>query len=256
MPGSVIDDLLASIPDGVIRDVRVGAFWTAVVAETDGKRQCGLASNLHRAVHCHETGTGVARAGHLLARSASALARMATSGSLMEASIGVATINALLPHDESRYRDLNAEEVIARHGAGKRVAMVGNFPFASRLRECVGDLAVCEQHPLDGCLPANAAGEVIPRADVVAITGTALINHTLDALLSLRRPGAMVLILGPSTPLSPVMFDHGVVMLSGSVIENVPAVLETVCQGAGFRQIHRRGVRLVTMQREAWPAKT
>jgi uncharacterized protein (DUF4213/DUF364 family) len=249
MPGSVIDDLLASIPDGVIRDVRVGAFWTAVVAETDGKRQCGLASNLHRAAHCQEHGTGVARAGHLLERSAPALARMATSRSLMEASVGVAAINALLPHDESSYRDLNAEEVIARHGAGKRVAMVGSFPFASRLRECVGSLTVCEQHPTDDCLPADAVTEVIPRADVVAITGTALVNHTLDNLLVLRRPGAMVLILGPSTPLSPVLFDRGVEFLSGSVVEEIEPVLETVCQGGGFRQIRRRGVRLVTMQK-------
>ena len=250
MPRTVIDDLLASIPDGVVRDVRVAAFWTAVVAETDGKRQCGPAALLHRAAHCHERGTGVTRAGHLLERSAPALARMATSQSLMEASIGVATINALLPRDESRFRDLNAEEVIARHGAGKRVAMVGNFPFASRLRECVGSLTVCEQHPLDDCLPADAAAEGIPRADVVAITGAALVNHTLDELLGLRRAGATVLILGPSTPLSPVLFDHGAEFLSGSMVEDLDPVLETVCQGGGFRQIRRRGVRLVTMQKD------
>lgn len=249
MAATVIDDLLASIPDGVVRDVRVGAFWTAVVAETEGGRQCGLASNLHRAAHCHETGAGVARAGHLLERSAPALARMATSRSLMEASIGVATINALLPRDESRFHELNAAEVIARHGAGKRVAMVGSFPFASRLRECVQELSVCEQHPLDDCLPAEAAAEVVPRADVVAITGATLVNQTLDELLSLCRPGAVVLVLGPSTPLSPVLFDHGVEILSGSVVEDLEPVLETVCQGGGFRQIRRRGVRLVTMQK-------
>lgn len=48
---NVIDDLLAQIPDGRIRDVRVGAFWTAVVAETNEALRCGLASTLRDDEH-------------------------------------------------------------------------------------------------------------------------------------------------------------------------------------------------------------
>jgi uncharacterized protein (DUF4213/DUF364 family) len=248
MRRTVVDDLLASIPDGVVRDIRVGAFWTAVVAEVEGGRRCGLASNLHREGHCHSGGTGVGKAGTLLERGARELAELARSRSLMEASIGVATINALLPRDESAYVDLNAEEVIGRHGEGKRVAVVGNFPFIPRLRERVATLSVFEEDPHDGCLPAEAEADVIPRADVVAVTGAALVNHTLDELIALRRPGSLLLILGPSTPLSPVLYDHGADFLSGSLVEKVDAVVAAVCQGGNFRQIRRRGVRLVTMR--------
>ena len=45
----------------------------------------------------------------------------------------------------------------------------------------------------------------------------------------------LVLALGPSTPLSPVMFDYGVHLLSGSVVEDIDTVLQAVSQGANFR---------------------
>jgi hypothetical protein len=83
--------------------------------------------------------------------------------------------------------------------------------------------------------------------DVVAITGMTLINHTLERMLSLCPPEAFVLVLGPSTPLSPVLFTWGVNSLSGSVVMDVDDVVLAVSQGANFRQVHRAGVKLVTV---------
>lgn len=175
---NVIDDLLRTVPEGTVRDVRVGAFWTAVVVEVAGQHRCGLASTLQGGDHHHYGGgPAVPDAGRLLERSARALAGLARSRSLLEASIGMAAINALLPAHEDRWVDLNAEEVLTRAGAGKRVALVGHFPFAPRLQTQVGTLWVLEQQPRGGDLPADAAPELIPQADVLAITGTTLINH-------------------------------------------------------------------------------
>ncbi len=246
----LIDDLLNTLPDGPVRDVRVGAFWTAVVVEVGGHRACGLASTL-RDDHDHHyhAGAAVREAGRLMERSARELAELAHSDSLMEAAIGMATINALLPAQEERWVDLNAEEVIAHHGAGKRVALVGHFPFVPRLRQCTESLWVLELRPRGEDLPAQAALDVVPQADVLAITGTSLINRTFEKLMALRHPQALVLVLGPSTPLSPLLFDYGVDLLSGSVVEDVDAVLQAVSQGANFRQVRRQGVRLVTMRK-------
>jgi uncharacterized protein (DUF4213/DUF364 family) len=183
-------------------------------------------------------------------RSARDLAELARSERSMEAAIGMATINALLPFQEEQWVNLNADEVIARHGAGKQVALIGHFPFIPQLRERVGKLWVLEQQPRGEDLPASEAAEVIPQADVVAITGTTLINHTFDDVMALCRPEAVILVLGPSTPLSPILFDYGVDLLSGSVVEAVEPVLGAVSQGANFRQVKRFGVRLVTMQRD------
>jgi uncharacterized protein (DUF4213/DUF364 family) len=228
----------------------VGAFWTAVVADLEDGWRCGLAATLRDDDHHQGGGPSVRDAGQLDQRSAKELAGLIHSSSLMEAAIGMASINALLPPCEERWVDLNAEKVIARHGAGKNVALVGHFPFIPRLRDVVGNLWVLEKRPGPDDLPAQAAAEVVPQADVLAITGTTLINHTFEDLIALRRPNALVLVLGPSTPLSPILFDYGVDILSGSVVENLDAVLRAVSQGANFRQVHRKGVRLVTMQKD------
>jgi uncharacterized protein (DUF4213/DUF364 family) len=244
---SVIGDLIRSVPEGVVLDVRVGAFWTAVVVASEKTRRCGLASNLHDRGHDHGPEAVVQNAGALCGRGSLEIVELARSTSLIERSIGLATINALVAPRPEDCVDLNAEEVIARHGKDRNVVIVGSFPFVPRLRQRVGELAVLDMRQGSGGLPAEAAGEVVPHADVLAVTATSLLNGTFDGLMALRKPGAHVVMLGPSTPLSPVLFDHGVQLLSGSVVENIDPVLMAVSQGANFRQVHPRGVRLVTM---------
>ena len=85
---------------------------------------------------------------------------------------------------------------------------------------------------------------------MVAITSMTLVNHSLDGLLRLCAPHATVLLLGPSTPLSPRLFAQGIALLSGSVVIAIEQVVNAVKQGANFRQVHRAGVRLVTMSRD------
>jgi uncharacterized protein (DUF4213/DUF364 family) len=246
----IIDELLSSLPDGRVLALRVGVFWTAVVVEVAGQRRCGLASTLRPDDHHHDGGPAVRDAGRLAESTGRQLAELARSYRPMEAGIGIAAINALLPVNRDLWLDDNAEELIAHYGTGKRVALIGHFPFIPRLRERVGTLQVLEQQPQGKELPAAAATKIVPRAEVVAITGTTLINHTFEELLALCRPEAKVLLLGPSTPLSPILFDYGVHLLSGSVVDDIEAVLQAVSEGANFRQVHRRGVRLVTMQQE------
>jgi uncharacterized protein (DUF4213/DUF364 family) len=186
-------------------------------------------------------------AGRLHLKSAGELIELAHSSSMLEASIGVAALNALLEVDESQAIELNAAEVLVEHGRDRHVALVGHFPFIPRLRKAAGQLWVLEQQPADDEYPAEAAAELLPRADLVAITGTALINGTLESLLGYCRSGSTVVVLGPSTPLSPVLFDYGVDILSGTRVMDEEAVLRTVGQGASFRQVE--GVRLLTFVR-------
>ena len=236
----ILDDLLPTLPDAPVRKVLVGVHWTVVCS-----RGCGMASTPPVAPG-HRHGE-VRDSGRLHEKGARELAEYARSADPVEAAIGVAAINSLLEVDVSRAVEVNASRVLAERGRGKDVALVGSFPFAPRLREEVGRLWVIEKRPAAGEYPAEAAAELIPRADVVALTGSALVNGTLDGLLALCRPGATVLVLGPSTPMSTVLFDHGATLLSGALVVDEEAVLRTVGQGACFRQVE--GVRLLTLAR-------
>jgi uncharacterized protein (DUF4213/DUF364 family) len=243
---SILDDLLVTLPDDMgVRSVLVGAHWTVVCSGTSpaGGRHCGLASTLtgHKP-HGHDQ---VRDAGHLHLKTARELAEYARSDNVLEASIGVAAINSLLEVDESRAVEINAGDVLAERGRGQKVALVGHFPFIPKLQQTAGQLWVIEQRPSAGEHSAESAVDLIPQADVVAITGTALINHTLDGLLALCRPAALVMILGPSTPLSPVLFAHGATLLSGARVIDEAAALRTIAQGATFQQVE--GTRLLTL---------
>jgi uncharacterized protein (DUF4213/DUF364 family) len=245
----LLNEIIRTLPDGEVRQVHLGLHWTVVTVETGGVLRCGLSATLFTP-HRHDQGPDIPLAGGLEFCSGLELAELALSQHPTQASVGVAAINALLPRQTHLWSEDNAEDVIARQGLGKRVAMVGRFPFVPRLRPRVGELLVLEQDPGPDDLPADQAPEILPGAEVVAITGMTLINHTLEGLLSLCSPEAFVILLGPSTPLTPLLFEYGVDILSGAVITAIEPVVRIVSQGGNFRQMHRAGIRLVNMQRD------
>ncbi len=239
---NILDNLLDHLKiDAPIRSILVGAHWTLVCS-----RYGGLASTLIGThVHGHES---VRDVGHLHEKSARELAEYSRSENPLEVSIGIAAINSLLEVDESRCVQINASEVLAERGRGRTVALVGHFPFIPKLQSQVGRLLVIEQHPAVGEYPAEASPEILSQADIIAITGMALVNGTLDGLLAACPPGVPVMVLGPSTPLSPVLFEHGATILSGARVIDENAAALTIGQAASFRQVE--GVKLLTITNE------
>jgi uncharacterized protein (DUF4213/DUF364 family) len=236
----ILDDLLSSLNfDASVREIRQGVFHTGVIT-----RYCGLAATLPRDALKQE-GPLVREPGFLMDKTSKDLAQMVHSESLLEAAIGMATINSLLEVDLRSCTELNAAEVILEKGEGKKVAIVGHFPFLPRVREKAKALWVIEKNPREGDLNENEADRFIPQADVVAITGTSLTNHTLPHLLELCDPEAFILMLGDTVPLSPVLFDYGVHALSGTRVIDADLALKCVSQGANFRQI--KGTKKLTM---------
>ncbi|MFN2136140.1 MAG: Rossmann-like domain-containing protein [Candidatus Promineifilaceae bacterium] len=243
----LIDDLLAVISDGDVQQIVIGMHWTAVVIDVAGEIRCGLASTLMGSQPHGEV--DVPQAGRLQQLAGQELAMLAAADSLTLRSVGMAAINALLPPLPDQWQEINAEHVIAAAGKEKNVVLVGHFPFISRLRSQVGQLFVLEQNPGPDEYPAEAALELVPEADVLAITSMTLLNGTLDELLALRRKESRTLLLGPSTPMHPLLFDYGLEMLSGATVTAIEPVLHLIQQGAVFRQVRQGGVRLVTMVR-------
>lgn len=247
---TINEKLIESLLPGKILAVQVGPARTAVLAETDDGIRCGLAATLCNPEFDHKIHPSVREAGDLHKMKSTDLAGLVESQSFTEVAIGLATINALLPRNPDQWADVHAEEYLLEHGANKNVAVVGHFPFVDRLRSVAKNLWVLELNPRDEDLPAESAPEVIPHADVVAITATTLINKTFQGLIELCQPQARVVLVGPSTPLSPVMYDHGVDVLSGTIVTDPQTVMTGIGQGICFHQLRqKKAVRLVTIQR-------
>jgi uncharacterized protein (DUF4213/DUF364 family) len=236
----VLDELISTLDcNGAVKDVRQGIFHTGVFT-----RYCGLAATLPRDA-LRQKPPLVREPGFLLDKTPEALARMAYSESLLEASIGMATINSLLEVDPDSCTELNAADLILEKGEGRNVAIIGHFPFVPRVRERAKALWVIEKNPTEGDYPETEADRFIPEADVVAITGTSLTNHTFEQLLALCPAKAYVVMLGDTVPLSPVLFGYGVDAVSGTRVVDPNLALKCVSQGANFRQI--KGVQRLTM---------
>lgn len=236
----ILDHLISSLnTDCSVQDIRQGVFQTAVLT-----RNCGLAATLPRDA-LKQASLLIQEAGFLRDKTPLELVRLAYSERLLEASIGMATVNSLIEIDDTQCMELNAADLIMEKGAGKGVVIVGHFPFVPKVRKKAQKVWVIEKNPREKDFKESDADRLIPKADVVAITGTALTNHTIEYLLSLCSPDAFVILLGATAPLSKALFDYRVDAVSGTKVVNPRLVLQCVSQGANFKQI--KGVRRLTL---------
>jgi uncharacterized protein (DUF4213/DUF364 family) len=221
------DALLDLIPEGItIAETFMGDHWIGVHADEGG---FGLAMRINSTTIPWLVKDDYA--GMPLKE----LAQGAKSWNFIEAGYGVAAINAYYNQQE-RARALGidlthpsmANEAFKKYRdelVGKKAAVVGHFPYLERLLGPVCELSILERRPQAGDYPDPACEYLLPEQDYVFITGSTLINKTMPRLLQLCR-GYTVLV-GPSVPLTPVLFDFGIDDLSGFVVLNS----EQCCHG-------------------------
>ncbi|MDR1607515.1 MAG: DUF364 domain-containing protein [Deltaproteobacteria bacterium] len=150
------------------------------------------------------------------------VAQWVKSWDFSQAAVGLAAINAAINASAASLAgpkgdafDFYQEEI-----KGKKVAVIGHFPYLNRYRK-ICDLAILERVPQPGDLPDAAAEYLLPEMDYVFVTGSAVINKTLPRLLELAEK-AVVAVVGPSTPLTPLLFDYGISALAGLVAQDSP----------------------------------
>jgi len=241
----ILEDLLASLPhrDHPVRAVWSCAFWTLVTT-----KYSGLSSTLRgeERQHSDHADITVPDAGRLLEKTAGELADFALLEDSVAASIGMAAVNSMIEVDESKCVERGAVDLLVEKGRGRTIGVVGHFGFVPKLRAAAKKLYVIEQRPRPGDLPDTAAPDVLPSCDVVCLTATSFINHTIERLLPLCEK-AYVVLTGPTSPLAPALFHHGIDAICGSRVTDPNAVLRLISQGACFKQVRGNGVRLLTM---------
>ncbi|MFB0568718.1 MAG: Rossmann-like domain-containing protein [Nitrososphaeria archaeon] len=214
-------------------DLRLGLGYFAVLLD-DGS--LGLAHSLRSdAFHCCEISE---KAGEL-GGGAWDLARLALAPRGTDSSVGVATINAAVnPGAKAEQGDVL--DFLDLH-PNEKIGMIGYFrPIVPKLREA-HELLIFERSPQgDEVYPDWAAEKMLPTVDVAIITGTAIINKTIDHLLELTANARQIAVVGPSTTLAADVFaKRGVTLLSGMVVDDVEKALNIVSQGGGTRRLSK-----------------
>ncbi len=223
----LVEEVRAPAMETPLKGVWVGLSWTVVES-----RYAGMS-------HTYKTGRKVTieNEGRLDEEPLFALVERALSWEPLEASIGLAAINSLLAALAAGGSSGSVNPLIERLARGRTVTIIGRFPFNDRVSAIAERAYKLEIDPGPGELPAPAAESVIPASDLLVVTSTALINHTLQRLLELASD-CFVILLGPSTPFSPLLFEYGVDILAGVEVHQCDELVRTVTQGAKtFRRL-------------------
>ncbi|MEG1662254.1 MAG: DUF364 domain-containing protein, partial [Clostridiales bacterium] len=118
--------------------------------------------------------------------------------------------------------------------AGKNVTVVGHFPHIEKQLKPICNLSVLERNPNRDDYPDSACEYILAEQDYVFITGMAFINKTLPRLLQIIGDHAKVSIVGPSIPLSPILFSYGVDDLSGFCVQEQDILDEAIRRGGPY----------------------
>lgn len=170
------------------------------------------------------------------------IARLSNSLNMIERTVGIAAFNALSQYVmdiEGREREFGVDASDAIEVSEKNsVAVVGYMkPIVEKLRARARELYVFERNPQlrRDALPDTFVDSMLPKADIVIISGASLTNGTLDRLLELSKEAELVAVVGPTASVLPEpLFERGVDIVAG-VHARGSEVLDAVAEARAFK---------------------
>lgn len=234
-PREIYDLLIErAAADETVEEVVIGLTWTMCRA-----RSTGL--SMSPAVPTRT----LSWPGTLAGQTLRSLAPWLRSWDPYEATVGMAAVNAAVNADSALCESalpIAAEgvpgnlvlfEYFAPLLAGKRVVVIGRYPGLERFGADF-ELHVIELRPGPGDLPAPASEYLLPEADWVFLTASAIPNKTFPRLAELARETRLVL-MGPTVPWLPELSAFGVDFVAGVQVTDPPALRRTLAEGGGTR---------------------
>ncbi len=240
------DSLIDLVPrSATVKDCLVGYNWTLVRSLSTGVALTPPKNGRRR------------DGGAIQGMRARDLALGIKSWNSLEATLGLAAVNSVVNSPVkierlsgkpvARHRRLSAFTRFRDEVSGKRVAVVGHFPDLEQLRS-ICELSILERYPHHGDYPDPACEYILAQQEYVFMTATTIINKTLPRLLELSKNAVRVLV-GPSTPLTPVLFDFGIDVLAGLAVIDETPLWRTVQEG-GSLEIFDQGGHMVEIKKK------
>lgn len=163
---------------------------------------------------------------------------------LVARSLGMAVCNAVAQPDPARsLEDPDALTTVPVR-PDDTVGLIGFIRSIHRRIEGRVNRIIVFDRSLDGepgISPEEQQPELLPLCDVVFVTGSAVTNGTLEAVLPWCRRARDIVVIGPSTPLYPEAFaGTGVTVIAGATWppEHHQAALAGIGEGKAFHDMH------------------
>ena len=236
------DEILAAIGDSIggnpaLEDLQVFSRW--VVAKS---RRWAFAHHLPGMPGLDRPGRRDIRREGLLGKPVKRIIpRLLRSGDALGIAAGMACLNSALPVPEGAFA-ANAFALFRARARRFRTCFIGHFPDAERWRERGYPVAIIELFPEPGDIHWERSRRVLNAAEIVFITGLTLVNGTFPEVVR-RTPNARHRILvGPTVPLSPLLFRYGVDLVGSTIILDVSRALDYFRRGEGHYVFKPAGV--------------
>lgn len=233
-PERLYRDLALGVAEHEVHQIVCGQRWIMV----EGPFGAGLA---YLPKHPREL---LPRLSGLARENLRTLADMSQSWDPLETAVGIAAINAHYNRFERDGRPGNGVKMF--RAISDRVIVVGAFPgIEGILPRC----SVVEANPRPGEFPPAAMDALLPGCAAAVVNSSALVNRSLPRILRLARNRPVALI-GPTTPMTPRLFDYGLSLLGGLVVTDPRGLGRAIRAGALPREFGRFG-RFVHITRDA-----
>jgi hypothetical protein len=224
-PERLYRDLTLGVAEDEVHQIACGPRWIMV----EGSHGCGLA---YLPRHPRELLPQLPRFAKLGLRG---LAELSRSWDPLEMALGIAAINAHYNSYDIAARPGNGTKLFRE--VGGRVVVIGAFPGVDGI---LPNCSVIEAEPRPGEFPIVAMDSLLPGCGGAVINSSALINRSLPRILRLAQ-GCRAALIGPATPMTPRLYDYGLEVLGGLVIDDPNGLGAAIRAGALPREFTRFG---------------
>ena len=244
-----------------------GLFFSGVKLSTGQGGLCFTPiKEIPAAVCCPSSAAAMPLSGRLRGRSAEKYLEDVFCDNILRKTLGIATLNALSsllweldpPTEYAIEMGKDAFDELDVTQYEKTVVIGALVPMLKKLIAAGKDFHVLEQdsrtlkeRELPYYAPAEAAPDYVPDADLLVITGVTILNDTLPGILAMAKPGAEILVTGPTASMLPeLLFNKGVTMTGGIIVTKADEVLNILSEGgSGYHFFGKSAERTVIRKR-------
>jgi uncharacterized protein len=218
------------------------------------------------AVCCPSSAKAMPLSGRLTGRGVNEYVEYIYSDNILKKTLGIASLNALssscwdvvpnrgyeIEFGKDAFDDIEID-------TEKKAVVVGALaPVVKKLIAAGAKFHILEMDPSTlkekekaYFIEADRAREFVPGADLLVITGTTVLNDTLPGLLDMAKPGAQIIVTGPTASMLPdAFFSRGVTVLGGIVVTKADELLDIISEGgSGYHFFGKSAERTVVRKK-------